>query len=290
MKQGYFQEIANFIVKGGVRMRLFGLTDREQDQVKQIAVHRIQPSPYQPRVIFDDERLEELCQTIQIHGVIQPVVLRRIDAGYELIAGERRWRAVQKLQLPTIPAIIREMGNEEAAAVALIENLQREELTAIEEAQAYQKLIELHQLTQEQLAKRLGKGQSTIANKLRLLQLPLKIQQALSSRTISERHARALLPLKSPIQQLTLLEEIIERKLTVKQTEERVRRMQFTEKEDHTKAMKARKNYSRDVRIAVNTIRHSIEMVRQTGMMIETIEQDDQQFIEMTIRIPKQEN
>ncbi|SHE86329.1 chromosome partitioning protein, ParB family [Seinonella peptonophila] len=271
-------------------MRLFGLTDREQDQVKQIAVHRIQPSPYQPRVIFDDERLEELCQTIQIHGVIQPVVLRRIDAGYELIAGERRWRAVQKLQLPTIPAIIREMGNEEAAAVALIENLQREELTAIEEAQAYQKLIELHQLTQEQLAKRLGKGQSTIANKLRLLQLPLKIQQALSSRTISERHARALLPLKSPIQQLTLLEEIIERKLTVKQTEERVRRMQFTEKEDHTKAMKARKNYSRDVRIAVNTIRHSIEMVRQTGMMIETIEQDDQQFIEMTIRIPKQEN
>src|SRR5699024_3061687 len=119
---------------------------------------------------FEEEKIEELAQTIEIHGIIQPIVVRKIEKGrYELIAGERRWRAVQSLGWSQIPAIIREMSDTETASVALIENLQREELTVIEEAAAYQRLIELHELTQEALAQRLGKNQSTIANKLRLL-------------------------------------------------------------------------------------------------------------------------
>ncbi|MGA9173163.1 MAG: ParB/RepB/Spo0J family partition protein, partial [Thermoactinomyces sp.] len=167
--------------------RLFGLVEKEHDQIKQIPVAEIVPSPYQPRTLFHEERIEELCQTIRVHGVIQPIVVRRKGQSYELIAGERRLRAVKKLGMTTVPAVIRNMSDSQAASASLIENLQREGLTAIEEAHAYQKLIELHQLTQESLAQRLGKGQSTIANKLRLLQLPQAVQDELLKRTITER-------------------------------------------------------------------------------------------------------
>lgn len=130
--------------------KLFGLTERSTgDEIKQIPVRDIVSSPYQPRTIFDDEKIDELCQTIKTHGVIQPIVVRFRNGQYEIIAGERRWRAVTKLGMETIPAIVREFNDSQAASIALIENLQREGLTAIEEAVAYQKLIDLHQLTQK---------------------------------------------------------------------------------------------------------------------------------------------
>ncbi|MBA4494105.1 nucleoid occlusion protein [Paenactinomyces guangxiensis] len=264
--------------------KFFGLAEKEQDQVKQIPVEEILPSPYQPRTIFNEERIDELCQTIRLHGVIQPIVVRRKDRIYELIAGERRLRAVKKLQIPTIPAVIREMTDSQAASAALIENLQREGLTAIEEAHAYQKLIELHDLTQESLAQRLGKGQSTVANKLRLLQLPWRVQDELLKRMITERHARALLALKEAELQLQVLNEILQRDLNVKQTEERVRKL--LEKEEPRKKAK-RKSYSRDLRIAVNTIRQSIKMVKQTGMEVEANEQEHEDYYQLVIRIPK---
>ncbi|MGO4375513.1 ParB/RepB/Spo0J family partition protein, partial [Paenibacillus sp. MCAF20] len=177
--------------------RLFGLSEQRiaQEEVRQIPIQDIDASPFQPRTIFDDDRIDELCQTIKTHGVIQPIVVRMRNGRYEIIAGERRWRAVTKLGYDTIPGIVREFNDSQTASIALIENLQREGLTAIEEAIAYQKLIELHELTQESLAQRLGKSQSTIANKLRLLALSDTIKQALAERKITERHARALLSL-----------------------------------------------------------------------------------------------
>lgn len=141
--------------------RMFGFSDKNtQDEVKNIPIDRIVPSPYQPREIFEEERIEELCQTIRTHGIIQPIVVRMRNEMYEIIAGERRFRAVKKLEMETIPAIVREFNDTQAASIALIENLQREGLTSIEEANAYQKLIDLHQLTQESLAQRIGKSQS----------------------------------------------------------------------------------------------------------------------------------
>jgi ParB family transcriptional regulator, chromosome partitioning protein len=265
--------------------RLFGIGEKEsQDEVKQLPVGNIQPSPYQPRSIFDDERIEELCQTIKTHGVIQPIVVRTVRGGYELIAGERRLRAVKKLGMPRIPAVIREMNDAQAASAALIENLQREGLTAIEEAAAYQQLIQLHGLTQESLAQRLGKGQSTIANKLRLLQLSEPIQKALMNRDITERHARALLALKDVEEQVRLLKEIITKGLNVKQTEERVRKL-LEGKQGKPKPK--RKSFSRDVRIAMNTIRQSVDMVKQTGLAVSADEQEHEDFYEVVIRIPK---
>lgn len=266
--------------------RLFGLVEPEDDQVKEIPINEIQPSPFQPRLIFDDERLDELCQTIQSYGLIQPIVVRRVSQGYELIAGERRWRAVQKLQLPTIPAIIRNMEHHEAASVALIENLQREGLSAIEEAHAYQKLLELHHITQENLAGRLGKSQSSIANKLRLLQLTDEGQQALFHRQITERHARALLTVKDSAYQIQILQEIIAQKLTVKQTEDRLKK-KLKLLDENTKTKKPRKNFSRDTRIAMNTIRQSIQMVQESGLTVESLEEVHDQYVEVTIRIPR---
>lgn len=271
--------------------RLFGFSDKtENEEIRQIPVDEIVPNPYQPRTVFDDEKIDELCQTIRTHGLIQPIVVRIRDNRYELIAGERRLRASKKLGLERIPAIIKEFNDSQTASIALIENLQREGLTAIEEAIAYQKLIDLHNLTQESLAQRLGKGQSTIANKLRLLHLPQEIQNELLSRKITERHARALIPLKDTELQLKVLQELIEREWNVKQTETRVKQLlEAAENPPVEKIEKKQKwkSFSRDSRIAINTVRQSIHMVQQSGLPVETDEQEHDEFYQFTIRIPK---
>lgn len=254
----------------------------ENDQVQEIPVARIVPNRFQPRTVFRDEGIDELSQTIKTHGMIQPIILRKWEDQYEIIAGERRWRAVTKLGWKMVPAILKNYNDSEAASVALVENLQREELTAIEEALAYASLIDIHGLTQESLAQRLGRGQSTVANKLRLLKLPSAVQEALLNKKISERHARALISLKSPEKQEKLLKEIIDKHLNVKQVEDRLNKM--GEKPKPRPKLKA---YSKDTRLALNTIRKSIDMVTSSGLAIETNEQDHEQFYEITIRIPK---
>lgn len=256
------------------------------EEVKEIPVELISPNPYQPRTVFDDDRIEELSQTIRTHGVIQPIVVRELENGrYELIAGERRLRAVKKLNLPTIPAIIRTLNDAQAASVALIENLQREGLTAIEEAYAYQQLLQLHGLTQESLAQRLGKGQSTIANKLRLLHLPESVQNALMRRQITERHARALLSLPSPELQEKVLSEILQHEWNVKQTEQRVKQYLDTQKQQPKKSK--RMTFSKDVRLALNTIRQSVKMITGSGMNIDAREEEHEEYVQVIIRIPK---
>jgi ParB family chromosome partitioning protein len=270
--------------------RMLGFTDKtDSEEIRQIPVDQIVPNPYQPRTVFDDDKIEELCQTIRTHGLIQPIVVRMRNNQYELIAGERRLRASKKLGMERIPAIVKEFNDTQTASIALIENLQREGLTAIEEAVAYQKLIDLHNLTQESLAQRLGKGQSTIANKLRLLHLPQQVQDALMSRTITERHARALIPLKEAEIQLKVLQEIIDRDWNVKQTEARVKQLlEAEEKKTEEKETKPKwKAISRDARIAINTVRQSIDMVLKTGLPVETNEEDHDEYYQFTIRIPK---
>lgn len=278
------------VVKSSIS-RFFGLgeknieNDYKKDEVKQLPVNKIVPNQFQPRTVFDDEKIEELAQTLKTHGMIQPIVVRKQADHYEIIAGERRFRAVKKLGWDTIPAIIRDFDDAKTASVALIENLQREELSVIEEAAAYAKLIELHGLTQESLAQRLGKSQSTIANKLRLLKLPEKVQQALLNKQITERHGRALMSLKDEEKQLELLDEIIEKQLNVTQTDARVKEILEGKPKKQKKAQK--KAISKDIRIAVNTIRQSMKMVQQSGLAIEMEEEDYGDYYQFLIRIPR---
>lgn len=261
------------------------LNTEKMDEIKRIAIDQIIPNRFQPRTVFDEDKIEELSRTIHIHGIIQPIVVRQFEVNkYEIIAGERRWRAMKRLGWEEVPAIIKNLSDTETASVALIENLQREELSPIEEAMAYGKLLELHNLTQEALAQRLGKGQSTVANKLRLLKLPQPIQEALLNKVITERHARSLIPLKDPEKQLLLLEEIMERNLNVKQTEERVVRLL---EQKNPKPKPKRKAFSKDMRIAVNTIRQSLTMVSDSGINLDAEEEEFEEFYQFTIRIPK---
>ncbi|ALC83194.1 MULTISPECIES: nucleoid occlusion protein [Bacillus] len=278
--------------------RLFGIGEKEEEEaelfaeetnkeeIQEIEVDAIVPNRFQPRTIFSDEKINELATTIHTHGIIQPIVVRKTEdqSTYEIIAGERRWRAVKSLGWDKISAIVKNFSDTETASVALIENLQREELSSIEEAHAYAKLLELHDLTQEALAQRLGKGQSTVANKLRLLKLPEEVQQAILQKKITERHARALIPLKAPELQLKLLEEMVEKNLNVKQTEDRVVKML---EQDKRKPKPRRKAFSRDTRIAMNTIRQSLSMVEDSGVKLNTEEEEFEEYIQLTIRIPK---
>lgn len=251
-----------------------------------IDVDEIVSNPFQPRTVFDEGAISELAKTIHTHGVIQPVVVRYRNGRYELIAGERRLRAVKSLGWASIPAIVKEMNDAQTASAALIENLQREGLTPIEEAVAYQQLLELHGLTQESLAQRLGKGQSTIANKLRLLHLPGDVQQALLARSITERHARALLALPGEEFQVQLLRECIDRGWNVKQMEERVQSLLL--KLHGTKVTRARKrSLSKDMRIAVNTIRKSLDLIQKNGISVQVDELDKGDAYEFVIRLPK---
>jgi ParB family transcriptional regulator, chromosome partitioning protein len=257
----------------------------EREEIRKIAIDSIVPNRFQPRTVFDEEKIEELARTIRTHGIIQPIVVREYEEGqFEIIAGERRWRAMKSLGWEEAPTIVKNLSDTETASVALIENLQREELSPIEEAIAYGKLLELHNLTQEALAQRLGKGQSTVANKLRLLKLPHDVQDALLNKIITERHARSLIPLKDPEKQVELLKEIIDKNLNVKQTEDRVVKM-LEQTQERPKPK--RKAFSKDMRIAVNTIRQSLTMVSDSGINLNSEEEEFEDYYQFTIKIPK---
>src|SRR5574344_1522834 len=181
------------------------------------------PNRFQPREIFDERPLKELAVSIKEHGVIQPIIVRKVNDKYEIIAGERRYKASALAGLTKIPAIIRNLDDKETSKVALLENLQRKNLNPLEEARTYQKILEIDEMTQEELAKTRGKSQSAVSNKLRLLSLCDEVQQALLKEEISERHARALLSVEDIEEQKKLLKEIIENKMTVRQLEAKIK-------------------------------------------------------------------
>lgn len=192
--------------------------------VLQVHIEDIIPNRFQPRLTFDEQGLKELADSIREHGIIQPLVLRKLGDKYEIIAGERRYKAAQIAGLPTVPAVIANIDDNKSAEVALVENVQRRDLTAIEEARSYKNLQEQYQLTQEQLAKRMGLSQPAIANKLRLLNLDDEVQQALLDEKISERHARTLLTLQDKNAQKEWLHRIINERLTVRQLDLELRK------------------------------------------------------------------
>lgn len=259
------------------------------EEVLKLPLDKIHANKFQPRTVFDQEKIEELARTIHVHGVIQPIVVRKSDneGEYEIIAGERRFRAMKSLDWKEVPAIIRNLSDKETASIALIENLQREELTSIEEAHAYQNLLKIQEITQEALAQRLGKGQSTVANKLRLLKLPEEIQTALLNRALTERHARALLQVKDAELQKKLFDETIEESLNVKQLEMKVTKLLS----DEPKKPKARKKaISRDMRIAMNTIKESLNMVTKSGIDLTTEEEEHEEYYQITVKIPKKKS
>ena len=196
----------------------------EKDRIVQIPVEDILPNRFQPRLAFDENELNELSNSIVKYGVIQPIVLRKMGDKYEIIAGERRYKATVLAGLKTIPAIINDTDDNTSAEIALLENIQRKNLSVIEEAQSFKKLMD-RGFKQDEIANRLGISQSSIANKIRLLNLPRKVQDALLYNKISERHARSLLSLNNSELQLDLLNKIIENKLTVKQTEDEISKL-----------------------------------------------------------------
>ncbi len=186
-------------------------------------IEKIVPNTYQPRKIFEKEALEELTESIRVHGIIQPLVVRQRDGHYELIAGERRWRAAQRAGLKKVPVVVKDLeGDQPSLELAIIENIQREQLNCIEEAIAYQQLMDEFQLSQEDIAHRVGKNRATIANTMRLLKLPAVIREDLTSGALTMGHARALLSLESAEDQLRLREMVIKKKMSVRETERQV--------------------------------------------------------------------
>ena len=202
-----------------------------KDEVVQLYLDDIIPNRFQPREIFDERALKELAVSIKEHGVIQPIIVRNVNGKYEIIAGERRYKASALAGLTKIPAIIRDLDDKESSKVALLENLQRKNLNPIEEARTYQKILEIDEMTQEELAKTMGKSQSAVANKIRLLSLPEEVQNALLKEQISERHARTLLNIPDEESQKELLKKVIENKISVRNLEEEIKEKYGNKKE-----------------------------------------------------------
>ena len=199
------------------------MNEREREIIE-VSLDDIIPNRFQPRLSFDEQGLNELAESIRQHGIIQPLVLRKIGDKYEIIAGERRYKASYIAGLTKVPAVIIDLNDNESAEVAIVENIQRKDLSPIEEAKSYKKLLDRGYLTQDQLASRMGKNQSTVSNKLRLLNLDEKVQDALLNNKISERHARSLLKLDNKEEQKEVLDKIIEKRLNVRDTEDLINR------------------------------------------------------------------
>ncbi len=193
--------------------------ENEEEKVEELKIKDIRPNPYQPRKTFDEDTIEELKQSILQHGILQPIVVRKSIKGYEIVVGERRFRAAKEANLTSVPAVVRDLSEKQMMELALLENLQREDLTPIEEAQAYQMLMEQLNVTQEALAKRLGKSRPHIANHVRLLTLPKQIQTLISDGKLSMGHGRTLLGLKNKEKLNPLVEKIIREQLNVRQVE-----------------------------------------------------------------------
>ena len=198
--------------------------ENNNNKIKSVAISKIISNPYQPRTGFDQESLKDLAESIDNFGIIQPLTIRPKGEEYELIAGERRLKAAKLAGLAEVPVIIKDFDNQETAEIALVENLQRKDLDFLEEAHAYEQLLEEFNLTQSELAKRIGKSQSTIANKLRILNLDIDIQKIIKNPNISERHARVLLKIKEKEKQKEIANKIISEKLTVRETEKVIKK------------------------------------------------------------------
>ena len=266
----------------------FGLGERKavsEVKVVKVPIETIFPNPYQPRKNFDDAALEDLSASIAQYGVLQPLLVSPAEDGrYMLIAGERRLRASKMAKLAEVPVIISEYTSQQIAEIALIENLQREDLHYLEEAEGYEKLMNQFHITQEAMAARVGKKQSTIANKLRLLRLSAPVRKVLMDAELSERHARALLKLPDDEKRLEVLETIVAKNFSVRQTEEYINKLLDGKREEKRKRMVI----VNDVRIYLNSIKQVVDAVKTAGIpvaMEQTLEGDE---VIISVRIKNQ--
>lgn len=259
-------------------------------QIQDIELSKIKPNQFQPRRQFSEDSIKELAQTLDKEGLLQPIVIREDGEEYEIIAGERRFRAAQLLGWEKIPAIVNNMDDDQAAFLALIENLQRENLNPIDEAKAYTNLMKLNNLTQAELAKDMGKSQSYVANKLRLLKLTPKVQSYLASGEISARHGRALVGL-SERDQSRVVDEILANNLNVKETEEIIKDLDeyFAKKNEDKTEKKKRfaKRMPKDLKVQINTIKQAIKLAKDSGIKVKVKENKDPDDYKITIELKR---
>ena len=258
-------------------------------RVEEVLVDKVIPNPYQPRRTFSQVGLEELSASIKAYGILQPISVRKIgEDRYELIAGERRLRAARLAELKTIPAIINNNYTDtDSAVLAIIENLQREDLNFVEEAEGYANLIEDHGFTQQELAERVGKNQSTIANKLRILRLGQDIKKRILENGLTERHARALLKLPDDELRGIVLDRIIKEELNVKKTEQLIKNMlESIGKEKEVKPSQKIRSFM-NYRIYINTLKQAYDAIKEKQGNAEFKQVDKGEYIEVTVKIPK---
>lgn len=257
-------------------------------KLEEIQVSKIVPNPNQPRKTFDDESIAELAQSIRQVGLIQPLVVRRQGDVYELIAGERRLRAIKLLELERVTCIVQnDIVDESSAMMALIENLQRENLNFFEEAQCYSDLIDTYSLTQEALAEKLGKSQSSIANKLRVLKLSPAVKEAMTDAGLTERHARALLRIADENEQLAIIKD---KGMSVKETEQRVEKQLnklYDERKDGAKPRPVMLRMIKDYRLFMNSINSAVEQLRYAGLIVDVRQADRDDGVDISISVTR---
>ena len=257
---------------------------KEEDKLLFLPPSTIRPNPNQPRSLFDPEGLDELAASIREHGILQPLTVRGAEGGYELVAGERRLRAAMMAGLDTVPCLVLRVDGENSSLLALVENLQRRDLDFMEEAAALARLVRDYGLSQEEVARRIGKSQPAVANKLRLLRLSPRVVELLRDHHLSERHARALLRLEDKDAQLAALNYIIAHDLTVARAEAYIDSL-LTEEP----ASPRRPTYIiKDVRLFLNTVARGLDLIRSAGLDARCQRRDEEDAILLTIRLPKQ--
>ena len=261
----------------------------ESSRVLYLPIAAIAPNPAQPRKRFSQEGLEELSQSIAVHGILQPLSVRRVDGGYELISGERRLRAADMAGLNQVPCLVVSADAEESSLLALIENLQRRDLDFLEEAQALQALLDASGFSQETLARKIGKSQSAVANKLRLLKLPPEVLGLLRQNGFTERHARSLLRLPDPEAQAAAARHVVAERLTVAQTEDYIDQLLAPPLPSPSQPRSRPKPIFvlKDVRLFLNSVTRGLSMMRSAGVAADLQRQDTDEAILLTIRIPR---
>lgn len=256
----------------------------ETGRVVYLPIGAVRPNPSQPRKIFDQQGLQELAASIVQFGILQPLSVRRRQDGYELVAGERRLRAARMAGLTEVPCILLSVDEEQSGMLALVENLQRRDLDFIEEAEGLARLMRLYGLSQEQAAMRVGKSQSAVANKLRLLRHPPAVLLAIRQHGLSERHARALLKLESEQARLDAIDEIVRRQMNVAAAEQYIDRL-LTEKPEPRRGLG--RFILKDVRLFLNTVEHNLDLIKNAGIRAAKFQEETDEEIVLTIRIPK---
>ena len=276
--------------KGGYAMQIVKKSKLyENNRVLFIRSSLIKPNPAQPRQLFEMDGLRELAESISLHGILQPLTVRRTLGGYELVAGERRLRASKMAGLSAVPCIVLDVDAEQSSLFALIENLQRRDLDFFEEAEGIERLIHIYHMSQEEAASKLGKSQSAIANKLRLLRHPPELVVRIREGGLTERHARALLRLEEYADRLKAAEQIIEQKMNVAQTEEYIENLLAAKPPVTLKPCRPQPLYVwKDIRFFLNTVGRAVATMKKTGVSAGMEKAESEQEIVVTIRIPKQ--